>query len=137
MGTEGMFGGSLSLLDKALTVRAKKHEVVASNIANIDTPNYKAFDIVVQEEMEKLGGKSGSLECKKTHRAHIPLRGDNMRVEPKRIETVDNYMRKDNNTVDLDKSMADLAENTILYTALAQIVAKKFDGIKTVINEGK
>ena len=67
----------------------------------------------------------------------FPARGERLDIEPKRIETVENGMRKDQNTVDLDKSMADLAENTILYTALAQIVAKKFDGMKAVINEGK
>lgn len=137
MGADGLFSGSVSLLDKALSVRAKKHSVIASNIANIDTPNYKTFDIVVQEEMERLGAKHGALGCKKTHQAHLPARGEKSGIVPKRIETVQDGMRKDKNTVDLDKSMADLAENTILYTALAQIVAKKFDGMKAVINEGK
>ena len=137
MAAEGLFGGSVSLLDNALTVRVKKHSVVASNIANIDTPNYKAFDIVVQEEMKKLGGKKTSVGFKKTHHAHLPARGEDMRIVPTLLEPVENGIRKDKNTVDLDKSMADMAENTILYTALAQIVAKRFEGMKAVINEGK
>jgi flagellar basal-body rod protein FlgB len=137
MGSEGIFSGTVSLVEQALHVRSKKHGVVASNIANIDTPHYKAFDVIVQEEMEKIAGDRQSPGFKRTQPGHLPARAEAGSVVPKRVETLQTGMRKDGNTVDLDKSMAALSENTILYTALAQIAAKKFEGLKSVINEGK
>ena len=137
MGSEGIFSGTVSLVEQALNVRSRKHSVLASNIANIDTPHYKAFDVIVKEEMEKIAGDQKSVEFRRTQPRHLPARAEVGSVVPKRVETVQTGMRQDGNTVDLDKSMADLSENTILYTALAQIAAKKFEGLKSVINEGK
>ena len=137
MEPKGIFSGTVSVVEQALNVRSKKHGVVASNVANIDTPHYKAFDIVVNEEMEKLTGSESSIQFTKTHPDHFPLQSTALTVTPKRVPTEQTGVRQDGNTVDLDKSMAELSENTILYTALAHIIAKKFDGMKAVINEGK
>ena len=46
-------------------------------------------------------------------------------------------LRGDGNTVDLDKTMGDMAENTLLFKTAAQIISKKFTGLKEVIKGGK
>ena len=60
MATQGIFSETISMLSKALDLRSRKHSVIVSNIANIDTPHYKAFDLAVEEELKRaeslLGG---------------------------------------------------------------------------------
>ncbi|MCK5419296.1 MAG: hypothetical protein KAI93_12335, partial [Desulfobacterales bacterium] len=58
---------------------------------------------------------------------------------PLKIKAVDspaNNFRADGNTVDLDRTMGKLAENTILYRTAAQIIRKKFQGLKNAIQGG-
>jgi len=135
---EGIFGTTLPLLERALTVRSAKHNVMVSNIANIDTPNYKAFDVVVREEMAKAdSGARGGITVQRTHAAHLPAASTRMMIAPQAMNSDQTATRCDGNTVDLDRSMASLAENTILYTALAQVAARKFEGMLSAIQEGK
>ena len=56
MESQGVFKGTFGVLEKAMDLRSTKHNVVMSNIANMDTPNYKAFDVIIEEEMEKSKG---------------------------------------------------------------------------------
>lgn len=137
MENAGIFDRSLSVLEQALTIRSQKHNLTVSNIANIDTPHFKAFNLVVEEEMAKMAESGRAGECCKTHPAHFSAHGQETTITPKRIATTQTVMRADGNTVDLDAAMADLSENTILYTALAQIVAKKFEGMINAVEGGK
>jgi len=137
MDIEGIFSGTITLLEQGLTVRSKKHSVVAANVANIDTPHYKAFDVVVAEEMEKIAGKPAGIGGKRTNAGHLPLGRGQSGIRPKMVENPQSAMRKDDNTVDLDRSMAALSENAILYNALAEIVARKFEGLDQAIDGGR
>ncbi len=138
MKTQGMFKGTFELVERAMDLRSMKHNVVMSNIANMDTPNYKAFDVIIEEEMEKAKGTGGTTLVKKTHQRHLSGRngavGD---VRPTLEKTQQTTLRKDGNTVDLDREMAKLSENNLMYDALAQIISKKFQGLKDVIKGGQ
>ncbi len=48
MESQGIYKGTLQLLERAMDLRSTKHNVVMSNIANMDTPNYKAFDVIIE-----------------------------------------------------------------------------------------
>ena len=71
MTTQGIFSETISMLSKALDLRSRKHSVIVSNIANIDTPNYKAFDLMVEAEMNKSQGTRKKLSIDKTHSGHL------------------------------------------------------------------
>ena len=137
MESRGIFNGTFSIIEKGLDLRSLKHKLTTSNIANADTPNYKAFDLIIGEEMKKETGESKYLELTKTNSRHFPAKNnalDNMHLTPeKSIWT----QRGDGNTVDIDKSMAKLAENNLMYNALAQSISKKFTHLKEVIQGGK
>lgn len=138
MESQGLFKGSFPLLEKALDLRSLKHNVTVSNIANKDTPNYKAFDLIVEEELEKVTGSGKELGLKKTRRGHLPGR----RIGGSAVKLgIDNTsqltLKRDGNTVNIDKEMAKLSENNLMYNALAQIISKKFQGLKDVIQGGK
>ena len=138
MAPQGIFSETISMLSKVLDLRSRKHSVIVSNIANIDTPNYKAFDLMVEAEMNKDSGRRGELDVEKTHREHLSPRnrGSNLAsLQP--AEPSPFSLRGDGNTVDLDRSMTNLAENSLMYNAAARLIYKKFQGLKTAIQGGK
>ena len=133
-----LFGGSIPTLQKALNLGSLRHKVLTSNIANIDTPNYKAFEVVMDEELKKNGRTAPNIELVRTRPEHLPKRSH--AANPLKIKESDPpefNLRADGNTVDLDKTMGKLAENTILFRAAAQIISKKFIGLKNAIQGGK
>jgi flagellar basal-body rod protein FlgB len=133
--THGIFNG-IKVLEQALDLRAQRHTLIASNIANIDTPNYKAFDLVIEEAMKASVGQGHEVELTRTQPGHLPTGGS---LDPTHAASVDAQsatLRKDNNSVSVDKEMTALSENNLLYNALAQIVAKKFEGLRSVIQGG-
>jgi flagellar basal-body rod protein FlgB len=138
MESQGMYKGTFKLLERAMDLRSTKHNVVMSNIANMDTPNYKAFDVIIEEEMEKTKSAGDTSQVKKTHQKHLSGRnGAAGYVRPTLEETEQKTLRKDGNTVDLDREMAKLSENNLMYDALAQIISKKFQGLKDAIKGGQ
>jgi flagellar basal-body rod protein FlgB len=138
MAIQGIFSETISMLSKALDLRSRKHSVIVSNIANQDTPNYKAFDLMIEAEMNKTQGSRRKLSVDKTRSGHLSPRGSGSNgVTLKLAEPPRFSLRGDGNTVDLDRSMANLAENSLMYNAAARIIYKKFQGLKTAIQGGK
>ena len=138
MESQGLFKGTLPILEKAMDLRSLKHNVTVSNIANKDTPNYKAFDLVVEEELEKVMGSEKELGLRKSRRGHLPGRTIGGSAVSLGIDNTSQLsFRRDGNTVNIDKEMAKLSENNLLYDSLAQITSRKFKGLKDVIQGGK
>ena len=137
MEAQKLFGGTIKTVEKALDVRARNHSVIVSNISNADTPNYKAFHLEVDKAMEKFAGTSKRLNLRCTQPAHLPFQsGPQFRQNIKVDDGSSFTLRGDGNTVDMDKEMADLGENSLLYNAAAQIIQKKFQALKSAIQGG-
>ena len=137
MPTQSLFDGTIAALQKTLNAGSLRHKVLTSNIANIDTPNYKAFDVVMEDALKRNKNTAGPIELVRTSSRH--LNGRHSSSEPKKIKAADSTafnLRADGNTVDLDRTMGKLAENTILYRSAAQIIRKKFQGLKNAIQGG-
>ena len=138
MSSSHLFSETISFLERSLNLRSKRHRVLSSNIANIDTPNYKAFDLVLEDEFKRPPGSAGNIQLKRTHNSHLPVGNKHLdRVTLTQSEGPEFSLRGDGNTVDLDKTMGDMAENTLLFKTAAQIISKKFMGLKEVIKGGK
>jgi flagellar basal-body rod protein FlgB len=134
-----LFGGSLNLAAKALNLRAQRHEMIVSNLANADTPGYKAFDLMVEASMQQQSASGNDLNVNRTHPGHLPsARATEPTFTPEivRLPEKDN-LRGDGNTVDMDREMASLSSNQLLYRASAQIVVKNFQALKNVITGGR
>ena len=137
MPTQSLFDGTIATLQKSLNVGSLRHKVLTSNIANIDTPNYKAFEVVMEDVRKHNSRLKGPIELVRTQPRH--LSGLHSATDSIKIKTVDspgNNFRADGNTVDLDRTMGKLAENTLLYRTAAQIIKKKFQGLKNAIQGG-
>ena len=104
----------------------------------MDTPNYKAVELDVAKQMAKQNGSLPGLKLVRTKVGHLPIRSDRSdQVTLKAARPPAFSLRGDGNTVDIDRTMGKLAENTLLYNATAQLISKKFKGLKNVIKGGK
>ena len=134
----GIFGGTINLLQKSLNVRSAQHQVLSSNVANADTPNYKAFEVAVDEELRKLGTGKPRIQLARTQSSHLPVdRAEADRITLKNAPAPELSLRADGNTVDLDRAMGELSENTIKYKTSAQLISIKLKGLKNAILGGR
>src|SRR5690625_6828498 len=105
-----IFDQTINRLEHALKYSAAKNKVHTHNIANIDTPNYKAKDIQFKTVLE------GKLKAKKTDVRHIPFSNNDLSYHI-RAKTGTIYNHNKNN-VDIDKEIAEIAKNQIYYQSM-------------------
>lgn len=113
------FDLNLQVLTKAMDLRLKRHAAISGNIANADTPGYRPKAVSFEEELQKAVEK-----------------GQANRIENvnAKVYTVDDKVpRLDGNTVSLDRQMANMVENTTMYSATAEFLRKKIGMLKRVI----
>jgi flagellar basal-body rod protein FlgB len=135
--TNGLFRDTISLLERSLNIRSLQHRVLSSNIANMDTPNYKAVELAVAEEINGIQDSAPNIQLVQTQPGHLPLKhGPANYVKLKVAKPPEFSLRGDGNTVDLDRTMGKLAENTLLYKTAAQLISQKFSGLKSAIRGG-
>lgn len=139
MGDVNLFGGNFPLVEKSLSLRARRHELIVSNIANADTPNYKSFDIIIEDELQKTRPNSDKIQLRTTNSNHMRRVGGTGpdQVTIHKNESNELSLRGDGNTVDIDTEMVNLSENNLIYRASAQIMTKMFSALKTAINDGR
>ncbi|MFQ5588258.1 MAG: flagellar basal body rod protein FlgB [Nitrospiria bacterium] len=124
-------------LEKALDIRSSRHTVITSNISNQDTPGYKSKEIDFKKAMADAGKTAPVVKMAKTDAGHLST-GPSSGIQPEvTLSASTGSKRLDGNTVNPEKEMARLAENTFMYQATAQLIARKFSGLKNVINEGR
>jgi flagellar basal-body rod protein FlgB len=131
-----LFDNTTNLLAKVMALRARKAEVISSNIANIDTPGYKARQVSFMDQLQDALGESDRLPLVKTHKGHLPVSRSIAEVEPLIQLQESSLAGFDRNTVDLDHEMAALAENSLNYNAAVQMLNKKLNILKNAIIEG-
>ena len=108
---------ALSLQQTALGMRAYRQQVLAGNIANADTPNFKAqdFDFATALSDAVAGRSEGGLLAERTDQAHLPGTGSSGPVSLKYRTPVQSSA--DGNTVEMDVERAEFSENAIRYEA--------------------
>ena len=100
----------LTFFGSALNIRNKRNDIIASNIANAATPNYKARDINFLDEFKKV---TNTGEIKTTHSNHIPTK--NYNISGKAFYRDPVIASLDGNTVELSVEQMQFAENTMTY----------------------
>ncbi len=126
------FDSALGIHDKALVVRSQRAELLASNIANSDTPGYKAKDIDFKATLENAqAGQQSANGLKLTHNNHIQLASTSAGVET--MYRVPNHASLDGNTVDSQMEKSAFAENAMRYEASLTFLNSKFRGLLTAL----
>ncbi len=131
---------TLEFHGQALTLRSARQTAIASNIANVDTPGFKARDINFSKELDRVsGGKSSrdagtglqanpplqvSTSREPTHAGHIPLaanRGGSAGA-PQMLYRTPDQAAIDGNTVELDRERAVFSDNSVHYEATLRFI---------------
>jgi len=117
----------------ALTLRAARQELIASNIANADTPNYKAKDIDFASALQgALSGSASRLPMATTAGSH--LSSDNKGVLGASVMYRSAVQPSaDGNTVDMDVERAQFADNALRYEASVKFVSEDIKAILSAI----
>jgi len=121
------FDKAFGVHDNALLLFERRIQLLSENIANVDTPGYKAkdinFDQVLQNQQEK------SVKLNATHKGHIDLSQDafSENIEFRQVD----QSSADGNTVDMQKEKAAFAENTVRYQTTLHILSKRISGLKS------
>lgn len=124
----------LSTIRTAMNLRAYRQEVLASNIANADTPQYKArdFDFATTLGNVMAGKGGGALQMNQTSMRHI-------QGEPGAPYNADLKYRSeyqgavDGNTVNMDIERADFAENALQFETLITVVRTRLGDLRTAL----
>jgi flagellar basal-body rod protein FlgB len=136
MPVNGIFSKTVDVLAKSIDLRAKQQNLISSNIANAETPNYVPKALSFEGELQgALKGSRAGAQAQ-TNSRHFPLKGASSRIQSvtgQIIETPAKTPGKDGNAVELEAEMGRMVENQIMYNASVQILAKKFEGLRTAI----
>ena len=128
----------MQLLGKVLDLRAEKAQLISTNIANAETPGYKASHFEFEEDLARAMGNQNGLRMTTSNPRHMPLSpGSFASVGGKVVFDEDKTGIGDENSVKVDQEMLDLSENELYYETAAQLLKKKLTMLKYVISGGQ
>lgn len=120
-------------LHRSLDLLSLRQQVTMQNIANVDTPGYKAKEVPFEAELARaLETRPVSLNT--THATHFATVG-----RPHGVQIADNATtwRNDGNSVDVEKELATLSETTLRFSAVSQQVGERIGLLRRVIMDGR
>lgn len=131
-----IFPKSLQQLEQALSTATIKQRVIASNIANVDTPNYKSKRVDFQGALNDALNNQ-TISSYKTNSKHLPFSNEVSSFHPEIKVNNETKYKPNGNNVDMDYEMAQLAKNQLWYNAVTDRVNGQFNSLRTVINGGR
>lgn len=118
-------------LEKALDLQWRRHEAISSNIANAETPLYRAVDVSFENELSRAFDASGQ-SMLKTNPKHMDSSGS---MTAHTINDLSGVTKPDGNNVDIDIQMGKLAYNSGQYTNATNILRKQLGVLRRMISE--
>lgn len=119
----------------ALDGLSLREEIIGHNIANADTPGFKASTVTFDNQLRQALGKNetGKLRLMRTRSGHIDAYGA-AGLSPQVMSRTNSTLRVDGNNVDLDLEMIRLAETNIQYQALTHLISRKLALLKMLVS---
>lgn len=117
------------LLQQLLDATAVRHRVVAQNVANAQTPGYRRLEVDFEAELSRQVLSKGGYQAGPAE-SSLARAND---IEPTVRESDEPSNRPDGNNVDIDKEMALLSKNALLYQTYAQVLASKLAMMRSAI----
>jgi flagellar basal-body rod protein FlgB len=125
MPIKSLFGKTYHLIERSLDIANLRHGVIASNVANLDTPGYRPkeinFDKALKDAQER-----NPVDLTRTHPLHFGSQGGRYEIS---------YEER-GERVDIDQEMSKLAENNLRYQTDIEVLLRKFAMLKQGIMEG-
>lgn len=124
-------------LATALNMRQIKQNLINSNIANAETPGYHAKKMDFEEALATAIDLDGMRSLGTSNAEHFAVGGKAIgKMGPDIYENPEGSVDNDGNTVDMEKEMSALAENTVMYKAALQLINKKLAALKYAAADG-
>jgi flagellar basal-body rod protein FlgB len=122
-----LFSAGFLKLEAAASAREKMQTVHSSNIANADTPNYKADTRTFADFLAAKQSESGLVRTNARHMDSLS--------SGSLVSSVSTVQRMDGNSVDLQQEMADLAENQMMHELSLKLLKGRISGLSNTIKE--
>lgn len=135
-------GESVHFFKESLNIRAVRHAVLSSNIANAETPGYKARDVDFNAELKRAvesarGSVGGDLKMASTSPMHYSddrLGRDPDITEQRLLYRVPDQVKPDGNSVDMEVERTRFLDNSIRYQSTLQVLSSRFQSLKNAMN---
>jgi len=121
-----LFNKTIEMLSTILDFQSKRHQVITSNIANIDTPGYKTRELVFKKQLKDFIDNGAEITMTKTDQRHLSRQSSHI------FEVINSEEE-----VEIDNEMVKLAENNFRYNLTIELMARKFRGLDHVLKEAK
>lgn len=134
-----IFDKTMRLLQRTLDLRSARQRVIASNLANEETPGYRASDLTFMDQLQSAQKGRLPIVLAATQSSHFGVRGPQgvQAVTGKLAEVPAGDLPLDANSVNLELEMAKLSENAMQYNAAATILAARFRTLLSAIRDAR
>jgi flagellar basal-body rod protein FlgB len=130
-----LFAEHIHLVSQVMDLQAKRQNVVAGNLANIDNPHYKARRFHFEEDLQRALELDASGQMNRTDKKHLPETFDARSAAGRLGKELEIRVVEGEDSVDLDQEMAIQAKNAMRYKILAKVLQKGFSGLSDTISK--
>ncbi|MEM5948667.1 flagellar basal body rod protein FlgB [Spirochaetia bacterium 38H-sp] len=131
------FGRTIDILHREMDVNLLRRQIIANNIANADTPNFKRSELNFESSLKRAleSEKTRKMPAFVTDKRHIPFNQpvDYRTVRPRKILDFWTTSKNNGNNVDLEQESMNLLNNELLYNMLVQSVNNQFSQVQMVL----
>ncbi len=133
---KSLISSEVMLMSKVMDMQLQRQNVIMSNIANVNTPEYMTREVKFEGELQKALGLDMNGRVSRTSEAHMPsvFNPNNFGAQLDKDMVI--RVTHGEDRVNLDAEMTKMTKNNLHYNALSQTIKKSFDGIRTMIQEG-
>ena len=128
-----LFDPAFDALERKLDIHLKRHAVLSGNVANNDTPNYRAREVNFAGELEKAMGEENK-SLTKTNSTHMDLTRE---TSDHVVFDNSGAMGSDGNNVDLDIAMGKLSQNSREYSGAINLLTVKLRMLRAAASGGR
>lgn len=132
-----LFDKTTNALGASINFRQLKQNIISTNVANAETPGYKAKKVDFEDALSRAVDINGLGKMSVDEPDHFAVNGssiDHIRADV--YENPDVTVTNDGNTVDMEREMAELKENSIVYNAAIQLINKKLANLAYAASDG-
>jgi len=127
----------MDVLQKGLSASWTRNAVIRNNIANVETPNFKASYVEFESLLKRAVQESGFVGTR-THDKHIEIGATSLEnISPRILQSRELSMRMDGNNVDIESENVRLAQNSIFYNTLMEKLNSEIRRLRMAISEGR
>ena len=130
-----IFDRTIGLLERAMDLRGARQRVIASNVANEETPGYRAKDLQFKDALSQAAKGPTMVHVRSTHPGHIVMGGAHAQARGRITEVPAADLPLDANSVSLDTEMAKLSDNAMHYNTAATVTSMRIRQLLSAIRD--